>query len=232
MKSRQQNHTANYLDLLLHERLWSVEVEVVRWLLHFIFSPFALKKLRMICQHSSADCKLGLAGQTRQRSERLQRWGHLGTYYREHRWVRLNIDVLEELWLSSSVSGIYREQRWFRLNIDVLQELRLINISIQELLREVQWMSNLAHTYQHLQWHCLRMSWSSGTYTSLCLTWGGGGVLLSLQLRGMGGSLWYVLSSGHAWALREQRQPCSVILQTIYTRRNVSHDFTKSTASR
>ena len=120
MKSRQQNHTTNYLDLLLYERLWSVEVEVVRWLLHFIFSPFALKKLRIICQHSSADCKLGLAGQTMQRSERLQRWGHLGTYYREHRWFRLNIDVSEEVWLSSSVSGIYREHRWFRLNIDIL----------------------------------------------------------------------------------------------------------------
>ena len=32
--------------------------------------------------------------------------------------------------------------------------------------------------------------------------------------------------------LREQRQPCSVSLQTIYTRLNVSHDSTRSTASR
>ena len=31
--------------------------------------------------------------------------------------------------------------------------------------------------------------------------------------------------------LREQRQPCSVSLQTIYTRLNMSHDSTKSTSS-
>ena len=80
----------------------------------------------------------------------------------------------------------------------------------------------------HLQWHCPRMLWSSGACTSICLTWGGGGVLLPLRLRGMGGSLWCVISSGHAWVLKEQRQPCSVSLQTIYTRLNVSHDSTKN----
>ena len=54
-------------------------------------------------------------------------------------------------------------------------------------------------------------------------------------------SRWQVFSSGDweaacdtssPWALREQRQPSSVNLQTIYTRLNVSHDSTKSTASR
>ena len=71
------------------------------------------------------------------------------------------------------------------------------------------------------------MSWSSGTYTFICLTRGGGRDLLPLRLRGMGGRLWCVISSGHAWTLREQRQPCSVSLQTIYTRLNVRHDSIK-----
>ena len=76
------------------------------------------------------------------------------------------------------------------------------------------------------------MSWNSGVYTSICITWDGGRDLLLLQLWRMGGSLWYVISSWHAWALREQRQLCSVSLQTIYTRLSVSHDSITSKAKR
>ena len=118
----QWNHTANYLGLSLHRWLWSVKLEVIQWLLHLLFSLFTLDKTcnpELICHHSSTDSKLGLAGQTRQTPERLQRWGHLGIY-REHRWFRLNINVSAELRLPwSMINGIYK---WGCINTDKSHE--------------------------------------------------------------------------------------------------------------